>query len=653
VIERALAPDPSLRYESASAMEAALSAVVELDGAIDPASARRTRLLGGTVVLMVVAGALWTFASLRPAQDSAGGGSPGAQAGTSPPGSRVYRYVGDADLAGPGAPSPDGRFVSRVLAGELALHEVSTGTRRTLTGKESGDRPGYVEGSRFSRDGSRVTYVRFIPQADENKPAIPEIRQIPSTGGRSRLLWRGSDDRWINFYHWAGDDDLILVGRWPESGPGELLVIATAGGQILASHALPSLSLTGASLSPDARFVAFEQPDPTTGYPDIHIWSIGTDTSRPLIRDTASDDSPVWTADGRYVLFMSNRSGDAGLWAQRVEDGAATGPPTRLDPNIGTGAPMGGLTQTGALFMRRNIGTRDVFSVEVDPYTLRLMAEPNRVTDQPRSATGTSAWSPDGTHLAFFRRDGERRSLVVRSMRDGREREFWRPGMGGTILPRWEPGGRSVLFKAVLDQKQGLHRLDLDTGTIATVLERRLNEYEPLPTPGMIVLSDRRTNEIVRVDLVTRREEVIHRLDRPWLLRDMGLSHRGDRLAFSSPSGGKFGTAIRILDLSAPTKTREVFRAPPGSFLAAYAWSLDDREVIVERDVNTDGTDDDKSHVWAIDVATGKARPLGLTVDRGMQQLQISPDGRYLSYDAGFPYQEVWVLENVAAALPK
>jgi hypothetical protein len=36
-----------------------------------------------------------------------------------------------------------------------------------------------------------------------------------------------------------------------------------------------------------------------------------------------------------------------------------------------------------------------------------------------------------------------------------------------------------------------------------------------------------------------------------------------------------------------------------------------------------------------------------------MQQLQISPDGRYLSYDAGFPYQEVWVLENVTAALPK
>jgi dipeptidyl aminopeptidase/acylaminoacyl peptidase len=108
------------------------------------------------------------------------------------------------------------------------------------------------------------------------------------------------------------------------------------------------------------------------------------------------------------------------------------------------------------------------------------------------------------------------------------------------------------------------------------------------------------------------------------------------------------------MDLAAPAQVRDIFRTPPGTgSVAAFAWKFDDSEVIVRRNVNADGKKDDKAHVWAIDVTTGKARPLGLTIDRGLQKLQISPDGRHLSYDAGYPYQEVWVLEHAAALLPR
>jgi Tol biopolymer transport system component len=569
-------------------------------------------------------------------------------------GNRVFRQIGGADLAGPGRPSPDGRLLSIVLQGELGLHEVATGKSWKLTGDQSGDPPGYVEHSQFSLDGSRLTYLRFVQQPNPNDPAIPEIRRIAANGGRSRLLWRGEDARYVNFYHWAGEDDLILVSRWPDQGRGELLLIDTTVGQVRATHTLPTApSLTGASLSPDGRYVAFEQVDRSTGYRDIDMWEVATDAVFPLIRDTANDGSPVWTPDGSHVLFLSNRSGSNGLWAQRIHDGRAAGPPSRLDPNVDAGAPMGGLTDTGSLFMRRQIGTRDVFVVDVHPVTLSPLGEPRRVTGQPRSATGTSAWSPDGNYLAFFRRDDERRSLVVHSMRDGREREYWRPDVGGLILPRWEPGGRSILFKGGVDGIQGLHRLDLASGSITTVLKRSFTEYEPLPVPGVVVLSDRGKREIVRVDLETGREDVIHRLPPPSTLVDMGLSHSGDRLAYSSPFGGNKGAAVRVLDLNVPIQSREIFRTPPGTGIWAYAWSADDREVIVGRNVNAGGAKDGKDHLWAIDVETGKSRPIGLTVDRGLQKLQSSPDGRRLSYDVGFPYQEVWVLENVAALLPQ
>ena len=646
-IERATDVDPVRRFDSAAAMETALAA--DAGGTARTTSVRKLAL-GAAVIAAVTGVTVWV------AVENGGNGRAGADAGagTATNGARVFRQIGGADLAGPGRPSPDGRLLSMVLEGELGLHEVATGKRWKLTGEQSGDQPGWVEHSQFSLDGSRITYLRFVSLADPSDGAIPEIRRIAASGGRSRLIWRGEDTRSVNFYHWAGDDDLMLVGRWPPQGRSELLIIDTASGQIRASHELPSApSLTGASLSPDGRYVAFEQIDRSTGFRDIDVWRTDINTVTPMIRDPGNDDSPVWTADGTHLLFMSNRSGSTGLWAQSVDGGSPLGAPVRIDPDVGTGAPMGGLTDAGALFMRRQIGTRDVFAVNVDPLTLRPLSEPKRVTNDPGFATGQSAWSPDGTQLAFFRNDGLRRSLVVHSMADGREREYWRPEIQGYAMPRWEPGGRALFFKGSIDDQGGLLRLDLQTGAITLVLKRWINHYEPLPVPGFIVLSDRQRREIVRVDLASGREEVIHRLQVPLTPSDMGLSNRGDRLVYSTPLGNKKGAAVRILDLAAPANVREIFRSKPDSLVVASAWSADDREVIVERDVNADGVDDDTSHVWAIDVSTGIARPIGLTVDRGLHDLRSSANGRYLSYDAGWPYQEVWVLENAAAGLPK
>jgi len=192
----------------------------------------------------------------------------------------------------------------------------------------------------------------------------------------------------------------------------------------------------------------------------------------------------------------------------------------------------------------------------------------------------------------------------------------------------------------------------VQNGTMTMVLKRFLNHYEPLPDRGVIVLSDRLKRELVRVDLENGREDVIHRLRPPGNFTDMGLSHGGDRLVYSTPLGDK-RMAVRVLTLGGSTTVREIYRSAPGTIAIASAWSADDREVIVERDVTADGIDDDKSHLWAIDVATGTARAIGLTVDRGLHELRSSADGRWLSFDVGWPYQEVWVLENAAAGLPR
>ena len=97
---------------------------------------------------------------------------------------------------------------------------------------------------------------------------------------------------------------------------------------------------------------------------------------------------------------------------------------------------------------------------------------------------------------------------------------------------------------------------------------------------------------------------------------------------------------------------RTVFRSTPDEFIDAHAWTLDGREVIIKRDRNTPRQQDEdgSSSIWAVDVETGAARLLGLNF-HGINQVRLRPDGRRLSFDGGWPSQEVWVLENFLPSL--
>jgi Tol biopolymer transport system component len=318
---------------------------------------------------------------------------------------------------------------------------------------------------------------------------------------------------------------------------------------------------------------------------------------------------------------------------------------------------MHGLTNTGALFFRRQMGTRDVYEVDIDPVTLALGSEPRRVSTEGVGANGSSAWSPDGARLAFFRRRVDMQpSLIVKSMDDGKEQEFWKPHLDGISRPRWERDGQSLLFKAWLNRRPGLFRLDIQSGDVTTVMDRFFNEYELLPQPGTIVYAVRSSREVIRRDLVTGQERVLHRVPPPSTLVEMGLSNRGDQLAYSAPLGGGKGWALRVIALGSPERAREILRVGPDEFIGAYAWSLDDREVIIKRARNVvnpapdERRESDDSRLWAVSAMTGQSRLIGLHFD-GLQQVRTSPDGRRLSFDGGWPLQEVWALEHALAGV--
>ena len=79
-------------------------------------------------------------------------------------------------------------------------------------------------------------------------------------------------------------------------------------------------------LSPDGKRVAVWTNDRTN---DISILDLERKTLTPLGLDPGEDQHPLWTRDGKRIVFSSNRSGGSGvfnLWWQAAD---GTGGPSR------------------------------------------------------------------------------------------------------------------------------------------------------------------------------------------------------------------------------------------------------------------------------------------------------------------------------------
>jgi Tol biopolymer transport system component len=339
------------------------------------------------------------------------------------------------------------------------------------------------------------------------------------------------------------------------------------------------------------------------------------------------------------------------LWAQRVDGGRATDPPVRLEPNLGQAFPMG-VTAAGAYFVRREMGTRDVFLVNLDPVTGAVMGEPVRVS-ATAGANGTSEWSPDGRSLAFFRDGGSRRTLVIKKLDDGREREIANRHLEGVARPRWEPGGRTMLLKGVFRDVPGLHRLDLQTEAITTLmrfpLHGRFQEYELLPNDRAVLYASRQRHEFIRRDLQTGREMVVHRVDPSLNMLCMALTRDGRRFAYAVYARGG-AWSVRVVDVQDTAMAREILRGDASERVCPSVWTADGREVIFTRAPVKPVPAGDATRLWAVNADTQEVRLIGLRVN-GLNEVRLSPDGRQITYDGGWPFQEVWVLENVLARL--
>jgi hypothetical protein len=75
------------------------------------------------------------------------------------------------------------------------------------------------------------------------------------------------------------------------------------------------------ALSPDEKRVAIERVDPKVSSNDIWLLELTTGVLEPLTLSSLNEGDPVWSPDGRRVVFGSNRNGRAALYWKVVGGG--------------------------------------------------------------------------------------------------------------------------------------------------------------------------------------------------------------------------------------------------------------------------------------------------------------------------------------------
>jgi Tol biopolymer transport system component len=587
------------------------------------------------------------------------------------------------DAASDAFVSRDGRYISHPdwNTGDIAIRDLVTGKTERLLGKTDWSSPaGYAEATMLSPDNSNVVYV-WEPDQNNSKS---ELRLIPNRpGARPTTLASSATYADIDIFGWSPDGRSVFVVLYGSESETTLarVTLADKSVTILKSLGRRMAQRGRPALSPDGKYMAYallaspRERNPQGQWvatePNQHIYVLPTDGSgreERIVSGSNVNESPVWTPDGRRLLFVSNRDGAFGLWSVPIQNGIRNGNESYVDVfTAGRIWPIG-MGSDGTYYYLPDSGERarapgiDVFVAEVDATTGRLRGTPQRVTDTNLDSNQMPSWSPDGTRVAFLRRrpdldtaqsgSAPHWEVIIHSFSDQREQSYVDTYVAA-LPPLWSHDGTSVFIKRNYNGGQ-LFRWDLNSGEprsvesmahsmlpsgwdraalspddhtlYLTVAESPSNTGVPTPT---------RKTKIVAFSLGDGTQRTIWNSPDP--LCPLPAGTKGACLAVPAMAISPDGKAMALLLMRSDWQTARLTRIDmsngqarelaQGAFANVVIWAPDGRMILVPRRTET-GAD-----LVRVPAEGGSPASIGLSIRQANQPFDVSLDGRIVFTD--------------------
>lgn len=186
--------------------------------------------------------------------------------------------------------SSKGDRVAVTARGEVFNVPAQDGVTRNLT-----HTPGANErGASFSPDGN---YIAFI----SDRTGETEVYLQDAESGGLKQLTKDSDT-YIRSLIWSPDSKKLLY----TDRKNRLVGIDIPAGAPKVLMTCPEAEFRGVTFSPDSKWIAYTRPAPNE-FDIIYVYNLETGEEIAVTERWYSSSSPIFSEDGKYLIFMSSR----------------------------------------------------------------------------------------------------------------------------------------------------------------------------------------------------------------------------------------------------------------------------------------------------------------------------------------------------------
>jgi eukaryotic-like serine/threonine-protein kinase len=355
---------------------------------------------------------------------------------------------------------PGSKAVLFVLApqGAIGVDVIGTGERRNLIQGQAGTMPRYALSGHlvYGQAGNLMAVPFDVQHLKVTGTAVPVVENVlQSTLGPAQ-------------YSVSATGSLVYLPGGAQVSQSKLVWVSRNGAE--QPLAAPARDYDQPRLSPDGHRVAVDLRE--NGATQVGLYDLARDTLARLTFEGNVNQYPVWTPDGRRIVFQSNRGGPSDLFWQMADGSGGLEPLMNNENGV---VPMSWSSDGQALAV-----------VELLPdsrFQLSVLRMSDRKT-QPFLQPGyedAPQFSPDGRWLAYVSNESGRKEIYVQPYPGPGGK--WQISTEGGSEPMWNPKGKELFYRSG-DNGDKMMAVDISTqpGFVAGK-PRQLFEGKYLPDP--------------------------------------------------------------------------------------------------------------------------------------------------------------------------